>query len=87
MNVDITYNKGEVIMIDQIVSKIKDEKIKEAIRVSKFLFELNRLCEKHDMSISHEDGHGNFIIENYKSQNIEWMCQAEVRLPVKVRIF
>lgn len=74
-------------MIDQIVSKIKDEKIKEAIRVSKFLFELNQLCEKHDMSISHEDGHGNFIIESYKWQNMERMGQSEIHLPVKVTIF
>lgn len=39
------------------------------------------------MSISHEDGHGNFIIESYKETNIEHMNQAEIHLPRKVTIF
>lgn len=37
-----------------------------------------KLCEQYELSIAHEDGHGNFIIEDFKESNIEWFRQAIV---------
>ena len=37
-----------------------------------------KLCEQYELSIAHEDGHGNFIIQDFKESNIEWFNNAEV---------
>lgn len=42
----------------------------------KFLKDLNELCLKHNISISHEDGHGAFILEEYNQFNIDWIKGA-----------
>lgn len=31
-----------------------------------------------NLSISHEDGMGNFIIENYQKENIKWLKGANI---------
>lgn len=49
-----------------------DEKIKS------FLDEIEKLCKKYELSISHEDGGGSFIIEGYDDYNIEWLRSARV---------
>ena len=41
-----------------------------------FVDELDLLCKKYDISISHEDVHGAFIIENYSAQNIEMIRKS-----------
>lgn len=41
-----------------------------------FLRELAALCKKHGRSISHEDGHGAFIIEEFSRRNIEGLFCA-----------
>lgn len=45
-------------------------------KIDEFLAEVIEVCKKHGMSISHEDGHGSFIIENYYESNIDWMKEA-----------
>ena len=35
--------------------------------------EINKVCLKHNLSISHEDGHGSFEIEKYDENNIKWL--------------
>lgn len=47
-------------------------------KVKQFLKEIEEVCKKHNMSISHEDGHGAFIIERYDEFNIKWLRQAEL---------
>jgi hypothetical protein len=42
-----------------------------------FINDIEEVCKKHSLSISHEDGHGSFIIEEYKESNIKWLSQAE----------
>ena len=42
----------------------------------KFLEDINEVCKKHNLSISHEDYHGGFIIEEYDEHNIEWLFDA-----------
>lgn len=52
-----------------------DEKIKS------FLDEIEKLCKKYELSISHEDlGYGDFIIEDYDEYNIEWLRSARVEI-------
>ena len=45
-------------------------------KVIKFLQEIEEVCKKYHLSISHEDGHGSFIIEKYSDYNIEWIKEA-----------
>ena len=49
-------------------------------KVDDFLDEIEKICLKFDFSISHEDNHGGFIIENYDSDNIEWLGWCNLNL-------
>lgn len=44
-----------------------------------FFEELIKLYEKYNLTISHEDGHGSFIIDNYNEFSIDWIKAAEIR--------
>lgn len=46
--------------------------------VDKFLAEITGVCKAHGMSISHEDGHGAFLIQNYDEANIKWLKEASI---------
>ena len=50
-------------------------------KVSKdrFLENIVALCKIYNLSLSHEDGQGSFIVEEYKEENIEWLKAAYVR--------
>lgn len=48
----------------------------EVPEVDAFVAEIDAVCKKHNMSISHEDSHGNFLIEEYNEFNIGWLEQA-----------
>lgn len=48
--------------------------------VQSFLDELDELCKKYNMSISHKDGWGGFIIEEYDPDNIDWLKEAKVNI-------
>jgi hypothetical protein len=52
-----------------------------ALHVRNFLEEVDKLCERFGLSISHEDCQGGFIIEPYYKANIEWLKQASVCAP------
>ena len=43
-----------------------------------FFDEIEEVCVKHGLSISHEDGHGAFEIEKFSSDNIEWLKSAYI---------
>ena len=45
-------------------------------RMKIFLEDIKKVCEKHNLSISHEDGHGAFIVEDYDERNIDWLFNA-----------
>lgn len=38
-----------------------------------FLSEYKELCIKYNISLSHEDGWGSFLFENYDKSNIQWL--------------
>lgn len=44
--------------------------------IKNFFNEIDAVCTKYNLSISYEDGHGNFIIENYNKNNIDWLKGA-----------
>jgi hypothetical protein len=46
--------------------------------VDRFIAELVAVCRKHGMSISHEDTHGNFVIEKFDDDLVEWFNDASV---------
>lgn len=41
-----------------------------------FLNDIKAVCEKHGLSISHEDYHGVFLVEKYNENNIKWLFNA-----------
>lgn len=45
-------------------------------KIDQFISEVIELCKKHSLSISHEDEHGNFIIEPDSTENFDWLAQA-----------
>jgi hypothetical protein len=45
-------------------------------RMEQFLEDIKKMCKKHNLSISHEDYHGVFLIEEYDEDNIEWLFGA-----------
>lgn len=58
--------------------------------IDAFLADIFKVFEEHGMSISHEDHHGGFEIENSKEDNEynrDWLNQAsdarEIRAPVE----
>jgi hypothetical protein len=57
------------------MEEIKMDKTQQEI--IDFIKDIETVCKKHNLSISHEDGHGSFIIEEYKESNIKWLSQAE----------
>ena len=48
----------------------------EMPEIDAFLFELAAVCKKHGLSISHEDGHGAFEVENYDEKLSDWLMDA-----------
>ncbi|MEC2236639.1 hypothetical protein P9G78_17870 [Bacillus subtilis] len=40
------------------------------------LKEVEAVCKRHNMTFSHEDCHGAFIIENYSEENMKWLASA-----------
>lgn len=45
-------------------------------RVEAFLDEIEHVCRKHGMTISHEDQHGGFQIHGFETYNINWLRSA-----------
>ena len=45
-------------------------------RAEIFLQEIKEVCLKHKLSISHEDCHGGFKIEEYNDTDMEWLLDC-----------
>jgi hypothetical protein len=44
--------------------------------IDEFIAEIEAVCRKYNLSISHEDMHGAFIVEKLAERNIEWLKDA-----------
>lgn len=56
--------------------KITREHIEMPEKMVLFLDEIDNICKKYNLSISHEDVHGSFEIEKYNEMNIQWLRYA-----------
>lgn len=54
----------------------KNERIVMPNEMTAFLVDIEKVCQKHGLSISHEDTHGSFQIEEYSPHNIAWLYAA-----------
>ena len=58
----------------------KEHKDVEVPRIDNFLEEILSVCKKHNLSISHEDWHGAFIIEEYSDKLSQWLNEATTQV-------
>lgn len=49
-------------------------------RFKDFLNDIVEVYKKHQLSLSHEDSHGGFIVEKYDPSNVDWLLEAEVKI-------
>ena len=54
----------------------KSEEIEQPKEMKEFIDEIIKVMKKYNLSISHEDSHGAFIIEKYEEYNIKWLKDA-----------
>ena len=55
---------------------ISGKRIPTPDKMTAFFQDIIEVYRKHGLSISHEDGHGAFIIEPYSEANVEWLKDA-----------
>jgi hypothetical protein len=57
---------------------VKGESMAEVSKENgrKFLAEVEKLCRKYNISISHEDQHGAFLLEEFSELNMSWLKEA-----------
>lgn len=48
----------------------------DAPEIDAFLADIEAVCRKHGLSISHEDGHGGFLIEKFNEETMQWLHAA-----------
>lgn len=48
----------------------------ELARRQEFMDKIVKLCNEYQLSISHEDGHGAFIVTDYEKQYVDWFLAA-----------
>ncbi|MDP2692081.1 MAG: hypothetical protein Q8O88_00395, partial [bacterium] len=44
--------------------------------IDNFLNEIEKICQKYNFSLSHEDNHGAFLIEKFEEKNVKWLKSA-----------
>lgn len=49
-------------------------------KVEDFISEIETISKKYGLSIAHEDSGGNFRIDYYKVENIEWLRDATMKI-------
>lgn len=57
------------------MSKTREE------RFNNFITDIIAVCKVYNLSISHEDTQGAFIITSYKEENISWLKDAIPAFP------
>jgi len=45
-------------------------------KIDSFLDDVIAVCRKHKLSISHEDGHGAFIVQDLDDHDLKWLRDA-----------
>lgn len=52
-----------------------NDKVENA-KIDVFLTEIIEISRKHGLSISHEDAHGAFKVEEFSENNADWLMDA-----------
>ncbi len=60
-----------------------EHKVVKNEKVDSFLLDIIKVCQKHDLSISHEDIHGAFTVTNYNTSDIDWLFSAYIDMKGK----
>lgn len=60
----------------------KDDYVEDE-KIDNFIEDILKVCKKHRMSISHQDGHGAFEIENYNDRDARWLREANISISFK----
>jgi hypothetical protein len=60
--------------------KIQGARVESPQKVEDFIAAYDELCRVHGLTLSHEDGHGCFIIENLSERNLDRVKDARLRL-------
>ena len=76
MNKHNSVIEKAVMKDNKIWNNRKGDFIKYPEDMLNFLKDVEIVCKKHKMTISHEDGHGAFEIEGYDEFNLEWLAEA-----------
>lgn len=56
--------------------KLYGEKKMKKQNPKQFIEDLLKVYKKHGLSLSHEDTHGSFIVEQLNDTNIQWLKEA-----------
>jgi len=56
-------------------SKTKGSMVRNP-KIDAFIEDLIAVCDKHGLSISHEDTHGAFTVEVFSEKRIDWLRNA-----------
>jgi len=67
---------NEITIPDKIWDNNAAKNKKMPIEIIAFYKDIIAVYKKHNLSISHEDGHGNFEIEENNQFNMEWLVTA-----------
>ena len=61
-------------------SLIENDDIETPENIINFLNEITKIYKKYNLSLSHEDCHGAFIIEDYDEYNIKWLKDSLINV-------
>ena len=78
LGMEMAKNEEQVVVDDkkQIWDTKKEELIDMPQEIQDFLDDIQLVYEKHGLCISHEDGHGSFLIEKNDPIIVDWLLQA-----------
>lgn len=68
--------------VKKLKTPIKIKKINlltrnRAAKKIRFLTEIVNLCKEYNLSLSHEDGHGSFLVSEYNESYSNWLMDAD----------
>lgn len=61
----------------------KHKNIETPKNIINFLNEIEKICKEYNLSLSHEDTHGAFIIEKYDEYNIKWLKDSMLNIELE----
>ena len=62
-----------------VCGEYDENNLYKEVNTDNFFKELEQLYRKYNISISHQDGHGAFILEEFDQFNLDWIKSAEVQ--------